>query len=257
MVTELPDEENIECPFQAIGKGTLICKCSDISPDYTTNVTSPTLCSNCDIGKLYRDIGCDAFTANVIIIRGREKIIRVKSILCTKRKRETNLANCRTCTLVTAPTTKEILSTARGLFQFDDFYSAYQSIEDSRKNLRDGDYDGALTSSVSSLESVMKIILDRLDKPYPQTQDLTSLWKTVREALKSDEISTSDRITPLLNSLFGVVSQLGGIRNQLSDAHGRGEISPEVPYMLAELAINTSSTLSTLLIRRFRQIKGI
>jgi hypothetical protein len=259
MITDspvIPDEENIDCPFQTTGHGSLICKCAITDGKDATNEVLEGGCLHCDAGKIYRDVGCDAFTAKVAVYSFMRHNPKIRSILCTKRKRQTNLEYCRTCTLVSAPTTIEIVSGARGLFQSDNFYAAYKHIEDARKGLRDGEYDGSITHSISCLESTIKIILDRLGKPYPADQSLSSLWRAVREALEFDTIGSSETITSLLGTLNGTVSHLGGIRNQMGDAHGSGEEIPEVPYMLAELAVNTASTLSTVLIRRYHERGG-
>ena len=48
---------------------------------------------------------------------------------------------------------------------------------------------------------------------------------------------------------------LGGMRNELGDAHGRGVIPPAISGNIAELEINTASTLSTVIIRRYSQLK--
>jgi hypothetical protein len=58
-----------------------------------------------------------------------------------------------------------------------------------------------------------------------------------------------------MNALSGVVTHLGGLRNTLGDAHGKGIFPPDVSESIAELALNTASTLSTAVIRRFNQIK--
>jgi len=59
-----------------------------------------------------------------------------------------------------------------------------------------------------------------------------------------------------MNSLTGAISHLGGLRNALGDAHGKGVVPPDVPESIAELAINATSTLSTMVVRRFNQVKG-
>ena len=58
-----------------------------------------------------------------------------------------------------------------------------------------------------------------------------------------------------MNALSGVVTHLGALRNALGDAHGKGIFSPDVSENIAELAINTASTISTAIIRRFNQTK--
>lgn len=251
----LEDDVNIECPYQTIGPGSLICRCADVTIAHSTNEVSDNLCHECDAGKIFREIGCDAFTAKLIIISHHDGSgILNQTIFCKRRKRETTLAYCSECSLVGSPTTRETVATARGLFQNNDFFTAYKQIEDARRSLRDGDFDGTITSSVSSLESVLKNILDRQGVSYPRDETVTSLWKKVRETLTLDAFCSSDSEKFLLSSLTGSVSHLGGIRNQLGDAHGKGEVAPEVPYLIAELSLNTSATLATYIIRRYEQI---
>lgn len=144
----------------------------------------------------------------------------------------------------------------KGLFETEKFYTAYKDLETARKCLRDGDYDGAITSSVSCLESVIKTILDRMDIQYPSDEAVTSLWKAVRVPLQLDTIISTEHTIALLGNLTGTVQYLGGMRNKISDAHGKGEVAPEVPYMLAELAINSASVITTLLIRRYIQLRS-
>jgi hypothetical protein len=52
----------------------------------------------------------------------------IESLFCKVRKRETTLDFCRTCGLVTAETTRQIISTARGLFEAQSFYFAYKAV---------------------------------------------------------------------------------------------------------------------------------
>jgi len=59
-----------------------------------------------------------------------------------------------------------------------------------------------------------------------------------------------------MNSLTGVIGHLGGMRNVLGDAHGKGIVPPDVSESIAELAINTASTISTMIVRRFNRMKG-
>jgi hypothetical protein len=257
MSNQLPDDANIECPYQKIGKGTLICLGANNHGSNVTNKVTAVICESCLAGKIYREVGCDAFTPEMTLIQGNAGAFPIEyKILCKNRKRAPTFMDCRTCTLVTAPTTKKITYTTKGLFEDELFYSAYQNLEDARKDLREGDYDGAITSSVSCLESVLKTILDKKGLPYPKEQTVLPLWKAIKEPLQLDSVVSSDTITALLGTLTGAISHLAGMRNQISDAHGKGEVTPEVPYMLAELAINTASTLATLLVRRYIQIRS-
>ena len=101
----------------------------------------------------------------------------------------------------------------------------------------------------------MRICHERLNEPLPERKQVSDLWKSTRTFLHFDEIDPSGATQALMNGLAGVMTQLGGLRNTLGDAHGKGIFPPAVSESIAELAINTASTLSTMIIRRFNQVK--
>jgi len=253
MVNQETRVDNVECPFQQIGLGTLVCAAADTSIQNSTNEVSAIDCANCEAGKIYREVGCDSFSPKIrkLLFVGGSRL-EVISILCKITKTQTSLEDCKKCTLTQAPTTKEIVSTARGLFQDEDFYSAFAELEKARKNLRDGQFPTVLTNSLACLESTMKTILEKLKTPVQNPRDNKELWKKIRERLGLDQI---ERVEDLLNTLYGLITKIEGVRDSLSDAHGKGSISVPVSEVIAELMINTCSTLSTTLVRRYKQIK--
>lgn len=260
MSNQLPEpkeNENIDCHLQQVGMGTLICRAARQTGDKTTNEVNPTICFNCLAGKIFREVGCDAVLPKIRIypynIGGSS--MNVETLFCKIRRRETVLDFCRTCGLVTAETTRQILSTARGLFETQGFYSAYKDIEKAREAIRDGNFENAVTRSIACLESVMRICHEKLGQPLPTKKQVSDLWKSTRDILHFDELDTSGATLNLMNTLSGVVNHLGGLRNTLGDAHGKGIFSPDVSENIVELAINTASTISTAIIRRFNQIK--
>ena len=101
----------------------------------------------------------------------------------------------------------------------------------------------------------MKSCLESLGEELPASKDITGLWKALKKPLALDTIDPSGSTETLLGNLSGTISHLGGLRNNLGDAHGKGIVVPDVPYSLAELSINAASTLSTMIIRRYLQIK--
>lgn len=255
---EPEENDNIDCHLQQVGMGTLICRAAQQTGDKTTNEVDPTICFNCDAGKVYRDVGCDAILPKIRIYPySGGSTFHIESFFCKIRKRETTLDYCRSCNLVNAETTRHIVSTARGLFQAGSFYSAYTDIEKAREAVRDGNLENAITRSISCLESTMKICHEYLDKPLPDKKQVSDLWKSTRVILRIDEMDKSGATQNLMNGLAGVITQLGNLRNTLGDAHGKGTFLPAVSESIAELAINTASTLSTMIIRRFNQIKDI
>ncbi len=257
-IKEPNENDNIDCHLQQIGMGTLICQSARQTGDKTTNEVNPTICFNCPAGKIYREVGCEAVLPKIQIypyMRGiRPEII---SLFCKIRRRETDLNYCSTCGLAMAETTRHIVSTARGLFEAQGFYSAYKDLEKAREGIRDGNFENAVTRSISCLESVMRICHEKLEEPLPSKKQVTDLWKSTRNILKFNELDDTGATVNLINTLSGVMSNLGELRNSLGDAHGRGMVSPGVSEIIAELAINTASTLSTSIIRRFNQVKEV
>jgi len=249
------ENDDINCHLQQIGMGTLICRAARQTGEKTTNETNPTICFNCDAGKIFREVGCDAVTPKIYIwpyVGGQT--FRIESLFCKIRKRATTLDYCQTCSLVTAETTRTLVTNARGLFQSHGFYSAYKDIEKAREAFRDGNFENTITRSLSCVESVIKIIHEKLSKPLPTKQQLTDLWKSARKLLKFDELDSTGSTERLINSMQGIVSHFAGLRNSLSDAHGRGNLSQQASEIIAELAINISSTLATILIRQFNKL---
>jgi len=247
------ENDSIDCHLQQIGMGTLTCRAAKQTGDRTTNEANPTICFNCDAGKIFREVGCDAATPKIRIWSYGDHF-QIGSLFCKIRKRETTLEYCRTCPLVTAETTRQLVSQSRGLFQSKGFYSAYQDIEKARESFRDGNFGNTITRSISCVESVIKIIHEKLDQPLPAKKQLTDLWKSARVILKLDDVDKSGSMLKLLNSLSGLITHYAGLRNSLSDAHGKGNLSQQASELIAELSINTSAALSTILIRQFNQI---
>lgn len=247
------ENDTIDCHLQQIGMGTLTCRAAKQTGDSTTNEVNPTICFNCDAGKIFREVGCDAATPKIKIFSYSDHF-QIESLFCKIRKRETTLEYCRTCSLVTAETTRQLVSQVRGLFQSQGFYSAYQDIEKARESFRDGNFENAITRSISCVESVIKIIHEKLHQPFPAKKQLTDLWKSARVILKLNDVDKSGSMLNLLNALSGLIYHYAGLRNSLSDAHGKGNLSQQAAELIAELSINTSATLSTILIRQFNQI---
>lgn len=251
------EDDSIDCHLQQVGMGTLLCRAARQTGDKTTNEVDPTICFNCSAGKIFREVGCDAVLPKIRIypyIGGADA--HIENLFCKIRKRDTSLEYCQTCNLVTAETTRQIVTTTRGLFQAKGFYSAYKDLEKARESIRDGNFDNAITRSIACLESTMRICHEKMGKPLPKKKQVTGLWKSMRSTLDFDALEPSGTVPALMNSLTGAISHLGGLRNALGDAHGKGVVPPDVPESIAELALNAASTLSTMVVRRFNQVKG-
>jgi hypothetical protein len=251
------DDDNIDCHLQQIGMGTLICQAAQRTGQHLTNEVNPTICFNCPAGRVYREIGCEAVLPKVYIFASAGgSIASHRSLFCKIRKRDTDLDECKSCGMVTAETTKTIVSNTRGLFTAQGFYTAFRDIEKSRECIRDGNFDNAITRSISCLESTMRICHEKLNFPLPKKLTVTDLWKSTRTLLVFDEMDFTAATLHLANSINGLITNLGRLRSVLGDAHGKGQNPPDISESIAEFALNSACTLSTLIIRRYNQIQG-
>ena len=251
-----PDEDDsIDCHLQQVGMGSLICRAAkQTGQKNTTNEVTPAVCFSCDVGKIFREVGCDAPLPKITVHKwGRSDLhVEIDGIFCKIRRRYTTLEHCRTCTLATAESTRQIVTSTRGLFQSHGFYAAYQDLEKARLAIRDGEFARSITHSIACLESTCRIIHEELGEELPRKKGLTDLWKSTRAVLDLDSLAEGDTLVPLLNSLHGAMTQIGAMRNALSDAHGRGQLPPHVSEAMAELALNSAATVATFAIRHYK-----
>jgi integrase len=113
---------------------------------------------------------------------------------------------------------------------------------------RESDPEGAVTTARTLLESVCKHILDAANKEFRQGASLPELYKLTAEVL---EIAPTEQIEPIFKSLFGacaeVIANIGRLRNELSDSHGRGPFGQMPDWRHAELAVHLSGAMATYL----------
>lgn len=253
------EEDDISCHLQQVGMGTLVCRAARLNARNSTNEVTPNVCFNCPAGRIFREIGCDSVLPKLQFLQyldQRDPDVLIEQLFCKIRKRPIDIDYCRKCSLTVAETTRSIVSSTKGLFSTHNFYAAYRDLEKAREAIRNGEFDSAVTRSVSCVESTMKICHEKLGKLLPDKKQLPDLWKSTRELLGFKDLAISETAYALVNSLSGVMTNLQGLRDALSDAHGRGLYPPEVSESVAELALNTAATLATVIVRRFNQIGG-
>lgn len=259
----IPEDVNIDCPLQRTGMGNLLCRAAVTGRGSSTDEVDEEVCYNCDAGRIYRDIGCKEFTPKVVVFASQclgqkpSFLHRLENIFCKKRMRSTTFEYCQSCSLVNAPSSQRIYKETLDFFEAGGFKSSRDFLEDAKKKLsgENLDIDGCITASVSCLESTLKTILDKLEEPYPRSEQLTTLWSLTKNKILLGDKSALPYLEQIVGSLSGAVSGLAGLRNALSDAHGKGLIKPEVCVSYAELAMNLAATASTFLIRRFKEVR--
>jgi hypothetical protein len=115
---------------------------------------------------------------------------------------------------------------------------------------RKTDPEGAITVARTLLETVIKRILDEMEEPYGERDDLPKLYGSAARLLNlAPSQHTQEAIKAILGGGMSVVNGIGTLRNRLSDAHGRGGKLPVKPTPRhASLAVNMAGTIATFLV---------
>ena len=177
-LVEPAEDDSIDCHLQQVGMGSLICRAAQqTGQKNTTNEVTPAVCFNCAVGKIFREVGCDAPLPKITIHTwGRGHLnVEIDGIFCKIRRRHTDLEYCRTCALATAESTRQIVTSTRGLFQSHGFYSAHQDLEKARLAIQDGEFERSITHSIACLESTCRTIHEELGEELPKKKGLTDL----------------------------------------------------------------------------------
>lgn len=111
------------------------------------------------------------------------------------------------------------------------------------------DPEGAITAARTILESVCKSILDEMGVGYDESADLPKLYGTTAQNLSlAPSQHTEEIFKQILGGCFSVVNGLAGLRNRLSDAHGRSKHTAKPGRRHAELAVNLAGSVATFLV---------
>jgi hypothetical protein len=111
------------------------------------------------------------------------------------------------------------------------------------------DPEGAITATRTTLESVCKHICEERSEPYEDGWDLSRLYKAAARSMDIAPDQHSEQIIKqILSGVVTVVDGLAGMRNRLSDAHGRGKVSSRPAPRHAKLAANAGFAIAGFLI---------
>ncbi len=116
---------------------------------------------------------------------------------------------------------------------------------------KDTDPEGAITIARTLVESACKHILDDFGVAYNNKEDLPKLYTMTAEQL---DLAPHQQSTETMKQILGgcktVIDGMGALRNQIGDAHGRGQNNPEIDPCYAELSLNLAGALVTFLMRK-------
>lgn len=120
------------------------------------------------------------------------------------------------------------------------------------------DPEGAITSSRTLIETVCKHILDDLKVEYDDKLELPQLYKlTAKQLNLAPDQHTEKIFKQILNGCQAVVEGLGGVRNRLSDSHGKKMTSAKPSSRHAELAVNLAGTMTAFLYETFENMREV
>lgn len=110
----------------------------------------------------------------------------------------------------------------------------------------------------SLIESVCRSILAELEIPLPAKQDISGLYRAVREPLGlspekeglSAEIVADVRA--VLSGLVTAVQSIGALRTHGGNAHGKTRGARRVDVRIAKLAVNSASAVALFLIETWQ-----
>lgn len=160
--------------------------------------------------------------------------------------REEDLAKLRTQLANGMDTVADAFRTT--LTKVPDWESVHQSWRTALHEV-DSNPEGAIRAARTNLESICKHICDERAKEYRKDDDLQRLYKATADSLMlGPDQHTEQVIKQILSGMNTTVGGMAGLRNALSDAHGKGKKAPRPSPRHARLAVNVGFSLGTFLI---------
>lgn len=121
--------------------------------------------------------------------------------------------------------------------------------EKCRIRIQEGDYEGAITSARTLVETVCMHILDISQVEYEKDGKIMKLYRQVSQVLRMDpSLYESDTLRQIASGFFSIIQGLAGLRNDLGDAHGRGGKVYRASKRHAILAVNAAYVVSDYLL---------
>jgi hypothetical protein len=121
------------------------------------------------------------------------------------------------------------------------------------------DPESAVTSACSTVESVCRSIILELGGELPNKKDIKGLFNAVKKPLglspdrKDLDTEIADDVRKNLSGLATVVEGIGALRTHGGDAHGRERGYVRIDPRIANLSINTASTVALFLIETWQR----
>lgn len=129
---------------------------------------------------------------------------------------------------------------------------SWQKIMD-RKNT---DFEGAITSARTLLESVLKSILDDMGEKTNSSGDLIKLYKEVADKLNLSPNNHNEQVfKQILGGCSSIVNGIASLRNEYGDSHGKGQTVYKPAQRHTDLAVNMACAMALFLIQTYENNK--
>lgn len=114
----------------------------------------------------------------------------------------------------------------------------------------------AVSAACNILESIFKIYIHDEGLEMPRKQDLSGVWKIVREDLGFEPGRLEDNdLKKILSGVLSIVDGIGAFRTHASSAHGQGRKLYKLKPRHARLAINSAHTLALFVLETWDEKK--
>ncbi|VAX08859.1 conserved hypothetical protein [hydrothermal vent metagenome] len=114
----------------------------------------------------------------------------------------------------------------------------------------------AVSAACNILESIFKVYISDEGLDMPRKQDLSGVWKVVRENLGFEPGRLEDDdLKKILSGILSVVDGIGAFRTHASSAHGQGRKLYKLKPRHARLAIHSAHTLALFVLETWDENK--
>ena len=117
--------------------------------------------------------------------------------------------------------------------------------QEAMENIVNGHFDHALLLARTLLEEVFIHIIEKQNEKVEKKGQIMDLYNHVKTIYNMHNDSKLDkRINGLLSGLNNIISSIGEMRNDVSDAHGQGSQRKSIKDYHARLYVNSAMTIA-------------
>jgi hypothetical protein len=113
----------------------------------------------------------------------------------------------------------------------------------------------AITACRALVEAVCKSVLEELNAPFADADDLAALYKKTAASLRIDPLHHEMIYRQILQGLVSTIHGLSELRNRFGDAHGRRRAAIRPQPRHARMAAGAAMTIATFLLETLENVR--